>query len=258
MRWLTLTVVPLLLFLAGPAHAQYNSFPPGVFSGNAAQTPAGGGGGTVTLDVATPASVAGSAGTTLTWSQAGAASGLTAAEVQASVYGAGGTLPSATYGGTSMTLVASWTGSQASLGGTDAVWCLLAPAGGTQTVVVTAGGEGASGYYIAAQSVTVTGSNTSTCMRAGSSASSINAAETSPQAATMSTQSGDLQVDMFACLSCTAPGPSNTALYATQTIAAANFRGSYKSATGSSTATSWTFSGTPSNNAVFGAAFQHP
>ena len=204
----------------------------------------------VAFDAQSTSGVAGSGGPTYSWTHTPVGTPTAVGVWITSYNGATGFTPTGvTYGGSSMTLALTGSGS---LNDLDTLYCLTSPPSGAQTVVITFGGTGQ--YFIAA-AVTVTGSSTSTCFRNTGNTPSTSA--TSPASTTLTTVSGDLVVDMMQVFSGSAitKGGSQTLAWGPNSQSALNASGSYQAATSTSTTMTWTWTG-GSTSEEFAGAFE--
>ncbi len=197
----------------------------------------GGGGGPVAFDAAASTSVSNNAGTTLSWTHTPVGTPTAVAVGIESYDGPGGTLTitGITYGGVAMTRSVQ-AGAQG--GSHTELWCLANPASGAKTVTVT---FSATGNYAQAGSVTVTGSDTSTCFRNTNSNGGFTL-NGIPVTVAVTTVSGDLVVDVLGDVLSGAPtaNGSQTLRWGPLTVVSNIAAGSTKAATTTATTMSWT------------------
>jgi hypothetical protein len=149
----------------------------------------------VAFDAVSSASVANNAGTTLSWTHTPVASPPSSVGVALQFYNdASMSVTGVTYGGQALTkLATSTSGSVGGFSSHTEIWGsdgLTLPSG-AQTVVITAS---ATGNYIEAGAITVTGSNTTTCFSNGANASDVGGSTTATVTCTSAT--GELVMDI--------------------------------------------------------------
>lgn len=173
----------------------------------------------------------------------------TAVGVWVWVFNGVNSISSVSYGGTSMTQSLA----QVNPSGTECniyIYGLASPASGAKTVSIA---TAANSPFMVAMSITVTGSDTTTCFRNVGFAAGNGTGEN----VSLATVSGDLQASLNYNTSTTAtPGAGQTTAVTLPGIGNASSIGSYQSASSTSTNSSYTWTGGSTDDAVFAGAFK--
>lgn len=246
----------LLLGIVCAAQAQFNNFPPGVFTGRAALDPAPGGGTpTVAFDAVASNFCSNCAGTTVTWTHTpvGTPTAVAVACLSANSLSA---ITGVTYGGAAMANAVKqlFTPSGSGLTNSVEIWGLPNPSSGAQSVVITDSLGGSA--FLDCGSITVTNSNTSTAFDATNSTTS---AATSISTSVTSTVN-ELAIDVAGGYGITtlAVSGGQTLKWGPLTTGPNLASGSILAGSAGSTTMSWTVASNP--NTPFGlaaATFKH-
>lgn len=164
--------------------------------------------------------------------------------------GATGTITGVTYGGVSMAReIFAPSGGPFSLATGCYLYSLPNPPSGAQTVVVS----GTPSFLVGA-SVTVTGSDTTTCFR--NVGNSTSGSATGPLTVTLTTVSGDLVVDMFDAFGGNTLTPAQTLAWGPVNNSNVIDSGSYQAAITTTTINSWTCLGATNGLQLLAGAFK--
>lgn len=169
-----------------------------------------------------------------------------------------GAVTAVTYGGQTMSLFSSVV--EPAIGQeTTYIYGLASPPSGAQTVSVTTTSGGLT--FVAGASITVTGSDTTTCFRAGSNATGAATEASGAVGITVSAQNGDLIVDICGNGNgneTQVPDAGQTSIYGPVTAGGVRVNGSYQAAVSTSTSDSWTWTTGASARQIvlLAAAFQ--
>lgn len=158
------------------------------------------------------------------------------------LYGGGNSISGVTYGGVSMTQEVYIPNASVppnfDNANNDYLFGLASPPSGAQTIVVT---TNASNQYVICGAITVVGSSTTTCFR---STTNSLASSTTLASITVATLAGDLVADMLQSFGGANMVQGGSLAWGPIQDSALLAGGSYKSATGTSTTLSWSYSGT--------------